>query len=97
MTNKYDHVREAAGGPPGDHHCHWPGCEKLVAPALWGCSGHWGLLPKIMRDEIWHSYRAGQEITKTPSRQYLDAADRVQAWIKENYPKARVDKQGKLF
>jgi hypothetical protein len=64
-----------------NHTCHWPGCKKIVAPRLWGCREHWLALPKRLRDEIWDSYRPGQEITKTPSSRYLAAAREVQEWI----------------
>lgn len=64
-----------------DHHCHWPGCEKQVPPAMWGCKAHWFALPKPLRDRIWATYRPGQEINMTPSSEYLAAAAAVQAWI----------------
>lgn len=66
------------------HTCHWPGCDKAVPPAMWGCKAHWFRLPKTLRDRIWATYRAGQEITKTPSTAYVEAAQAVQQWIKEN-------------
>ena len=62
------------------HTCHWPGCKKEVLPALWGCPPHWYTLPKALRDRIWATYRAGQEITKTPSDAYLKAAKEVRLW-----------------
>ncbi len=68
------------------HTCHWPGCKKSVPPRMWGCHTHWFKLPKYLRDLIWRTYRPGQEITKTPSLQYIEAAKQVQAWIEENYP-----------
>lgn len=67
----------------GKHTCHWPGCGEEVPPAMWGCKGHWFALPKLLRDRIWATYRRGQEITKTPSPEYLEAALEVQAWIAE--------------
>lgn len=67
-----------------DHHCHWPGCDKQVPPAMWGCKAHWFKLPKSLRDQIWATYRPGQEKTMTPSKAYLHVADKVQQWIKEN-------------
>lgn len=42
------------------------------------------MLPKYLRDEVWRTYVPGQEITKTPSREYLDVADKVQQWIRIN-------------
>ena len=68
------------------HTCHWPGCAKAVPPAMWGCRTHWFTLPKYLRDRIWLTYKRGQEITKTPSAAYIEAAKDVQRWIAENYP-----------
>ena len=67
-----------------NHGCHWPGCQREVPPAMWGCREHWFKLPKLLRDRIWATYVPGQEITKDPSDDYIDAAHAVQAWIKEN-------------
>jgi len=67
------------------HTCHWPGCRREVPPAMWGCKVHWFKLPKHLRNEIWRTYVPGQEITKTPSTEYLAAADAVQVWIKKEF------------
>lgn len=67
--------------PKARHTCHWPGCDKAVPPAMWGCSAHWFSIPKRLRDDIWRTYRRGQEITKTPSEEYIAAAWEVQRWI----------------
>ena len=66
------------------HHCHWPGCSREVPPKLWGCKQHWFRLPRRLRDRIWATYVPGQEITKTPSRAYIEVAREVQQWIAEN-------------
>ena len=63
------------------HTCHWPGCDKEVRPAMLGCKTHWFSLPKRLRDRIWATYRPRQEITKTPSPEYVAAALEVQQWI----------------
>jgi hypothetical protein len=70
------------------HFCHWPGCDKPVAPRFWGCRGHWMRLPQALRDRIWATYVPGQETTKTPSAEYLEAAQAVQEWIKSKGGKA---------
>ena len=62
------------------HTCHWPSCSAPVPPARWGCSRHWFTLPKPLRDRVWAAYRPGQEITKTPSREYLEVVHEVHAW-----------------
>lgn len=63
------------------HHCHWPGCERQVPPAKWGCPTHWSTLPKGIRSAIWRAYRPGQELTQTPNQAYFDAAQAAQEWI----------------
>lgn len=62
------------------HTCHWPGCEKEVPPAKWGCASHWFTLPRDLRNRVWAAYVPGQEITKTPSPEYLAVAREVRAW-----------------
>lgn len=68
------------------HTCHWPDCRRIVPPKLWGCKPHWFKLPKAIRDRIWATYVPGQEITKTPSAAYLQAADAAEKWILANHP-----------
>lgn len=82
--SKVRHVKRA--GQSRNHHCHWPGCDKQVPPAKWGCYPHWMKLPKRLRDKIWDTYEIGQEVDMTPSRAYLDVAREIQDWIKEHYP-----------
>lgn len=86
VAQKADYVRsELRKGHDGKHHCHWPGCEKRVAPAVWGCRPHWYTLPQGLRNKIWAAFREGQEVSKTPSRRYIEVAREVQQWIKENH------------
>lgn len=66
------------------HTCHWPGCERQVPPALWGCKPHWLRLPKRLRDQIWDAYVPGQEQRMDPSDDYLVVAHEVQQWIAEH-------------
>lgn len=63
------------------HTCHWPDCPRIVPPSLWGCREHWFKLPKSLRVMVWKYYVPGQEITKTPSVEYLAVAALVQGWI----------------
>jgi hypothetical protein len=65
------------------HTCHWPGCEKQVPPAMWGCKAHWFAIPAGLRARIWATYKPGQEVNGTPSAAYIQAAKAVQAWIAE--------------
>lgn len=79
--SKADYVRGERAKGTGNHHCHWPGCDRRVPPAMWGCFAHWTRLPHSLQAKIWATFKPGQEISKTPSREYLDAAHEVQAWI----------------
>lgn len=72
------------------HTCHWPGCGKPVPASMWGCKPHWFALPKTLRDRIWATYRRGQEVTKTPSSEYIEAAKAVQEWIRQRESGATV-------
>lgn len=81
-ADKVDYVKAQA--VTGSHTCHWPGCTAQVAPAMWGCKAHWFKLPRALRNMIWKAFQPGQEIDKTPSPEYLAAADQVQLWIAEN-------------
>lgn len=71
-------------GQTRNHECHWPSCDKQVPPAMWGCRTHWFALPKALRDRIWAAYVPGQEVSMTPSEEYLDVADEVQQWIRDH-------------
>jgi CDP-diacylglycerol pyrophosphatase len=82
IAAKADHVRAAR--QTRLHACHWPGCDKQVPPAMWGCSAHWYRLPLSLRTRIWRAYRIGQEETGTPSREYVAVAREVRAWIDAN-------------
>lgn len=89
IADKADHVHaEIAAAAPTGHHCHWPDCDAIVAPAAWGCRKHWYKLPVALRNKVWAAYRPGQEATKTPSRRYVEVAREVQDWIAANHPPA---------
>jgi hypothetical protein len=77
--SKANYVRRQ--GQDRNHTCHWPGCEKQVPPAMWGCKSHWFKLPKRLRDAIWDEYVPGQERRMDPSDGYLTVAREVQDWI----------------
>ncbi len=57
------------------HHCHAKGCSVLVPPKMLMCYRHWKMVPRPLQNEIWRTYRPGQEISKTPSDEYLVAFD----------------------
>jgi hypothetical protein len=56
------------------HRCHAIGCELEVPPNLLLCRRHWFMVPKPLRKEVWRLYRPGQEVSKTPTPEYLVAA-----------------------
>ena len=70
--SKADYVRSQ--GQTRNHHCHWPGCDRQVPPAMWGCKPHWFRLPAGLRRRIWAAYQPGQERTGRPSAEYVEAA-----------------------
>lgn len=82
IAEKVEHVQAAPN--PGCHGCHWPGCMAEVKPAYWGCRRHWYMLPRLIRAKIWAAYRPGQEVSKKPSKEYVDAANEAQEWIAKN-------------
>jgi hypothetical protein len=97
MNTKAAYVRSQ--GQTRDHHCHWPGCEKPVPPAMWGCRGHWFALPAKLRAKVWATFRPGQEVNGTPSEAYMKVANEVQAWIRvrekdEHAARASADEKG---
>lgn len=84
MNTKAAYVRSQ--GQTRKHHCHWPGCDRQVPPAMWGCRGHWYSLPIDLRSAIWRTFNPGQEVAGTPTRAYVEAAQAVQDWIAKNHP-----------
>jgi hypothetical protein len=64
-----------------DHHCHAQGCATAVPPKLFMCPKHWRMVPKILQRQVWANYVPGQEISKTPTSQYLDVTKRAIAFV----------------
>ena len=73
------------------HTCHAKNCQKAVPPKMFMCKTHWFALPKEHRDEIWRLYKPGQEVTKTPSREYLNAAEAAIKWLADDEAKKKAD------
>jgi hypothetical protein len=46
------------------------------------CGRHWRLVPRALQQDVWRSYRPGQENDKQPSRTYLAAADAAIAAVR---------------
>lgn len=100
MNDITDKVRHVLNAPhdDGTHTCHWPGCTRICKPAFFACRGHWFTWPEHIRRAIWAAYQTGQEVSKTPSRDYLKAATAAHEWA-VNYERTKTAKnpqQGKL-
>lgn len=57
------------------HRCHARSCTVVVPPSMLMCLKHWRMVPYKLQQNVWKTYRPGQEKTKDPSEAYLDAAD----------------------
>lgn len=66
-----------------DHVCHARDCRARVEPRRLMCPKHWRMVPAKLQAEVWRTYRAGQEIDKRPSHDYLDAARAAIAAVEE--------------
>lgn len=78
--SKADYVRSQ--GQTRNHHCHWPGCNAQVPPAMFACKAHWFRLPLSLRNRIWATYQPGQEVKGNPSDAYMEVMEDVQDWIR---------------
>lgn len=56
------------------HLCHARGCDTAVPPKLLMCGRHWRLVPKALQRAVYAAYVPGQERSKDPTPEYLDAA-----------------------
>ena len=74
-------AQEAAGMTP--HTCHAHGCDTTIPPKLFMCRPHWYMVPKVLRAEIWRTYRPGQEIDKSPTDEYLQIAVQAIAAVRD--------------
>lgn len=57
-----------------EHVCHAVGCTTPVPPKMHMCLQHWRMVPKAVQDLIWKHYRAGQEVDKRPTIEYIAVA-----------------------
>ena len=55
------------------HTCHAQGCNVAIPPRLLMCAKHWATVPRELQRRVWATYRPGQEVTKDPSAEYLEA------------------------
>ena len=71
---------------PVRHTCHHPDCTTAVPPKVLACKPHWFEIPKPLRDKVWLAYQPRQEVTKTPSVEYLEVIREVMAYWKGERP-----------
>jgi hypothetical protein len=65
------------------HNCHAEGCDIAVPPKMFMCKGHWFQLPPELRNQVWATYRPGQERDKMPSAAYVRATNAAKLYIAE--------------
>lgn len=53
------------------HRCHAIACKQCVPPRMFMCLKHWRMVPRDLQKEVWRNYTPGQEITKSPTAEYL--------------------------
>ena len=63
------------------HKCHAVNCDIEIKPKLFMCRKHWFSLPLETRIAIWDNYQRGQEVTKTPSKSYLEITKAAIEWL----------------
>lgn len=74
---------KGALSPYPPHRCHAIGCERKIDPKFLMCPPHWRMVPKEIQRGIWRHYRAGQEIDKRPSAEYLVFFKKAQLAVSE--------------
>lgn len=80
-SEKVEHVLSESKKGSHGHVCHYPGCGRECPPAKWGCRSCWFKLPKHLREKLWAAYRPGQETDKRPSREYIEVAEEIEAYV----------------
>ncbi len=53
------------------HRCHAEDCKVEVPPKMLMCLRHWRMVPRALQNAIWEHYRAGQEVDKRPTKEYM--------------------------
>lgn len=62
------------------HTCNRPGCEKVIALALFACGPHWFQLPLEHRSRIAKAYIAYRTEPHVAAESLLHAQDAAIAW-----------------
>ena len=66
-----------------EHICHWADCNEPCPPQHWGCQHHWSMVPSDFKRALRDLYVPGQEVTKTPSKEYIEKAMQLWRWSKK--------------
>lgn len=53
------------------HRCHAIGCSTPTTPEMFMCPVHWKMVPQLLKDAIWSTFRKGQCADKRPSRAWI--------------------------
>lgn len=56
------------------HTCHAIGCSVDVPEKHLMCMRHWFMVPKNIREQVWATYRPGQEKEKNPTQAWMSGA-----------------------
>ncbi len=56
------------------HTCHVDGCDLECEPRRLMCAPHWRMVPRDLQKAVCRHYRAGQEVTKKVSPEFVAAA-----------------------
>ena len=76
------------------HHCHATNCKINVPPEMFMCRRHWYMLPKVLRNKIWATYRIGQCDDMNPSDAYCEVAKECVIYIAQQ---EKIEPDTKLY
>jgi hypothetical protein len=69
------------------HLCQAYECTIMIPTSMLMCRGHWALVPRAIQDEIWKTYRVGQEnavgTDHGPSPEYMTSYHKAVAAVRE--------------
>jgi hypothetical protein len=94
-SGELDH-HATAPDPQPKHLCHAIGCARAVPPKMLMCLPHWRMVPRELQQEVWRTYRPGQEIDKRPSVEYIAVQRRAVAAVTRARLEEDLRRAGKL-
>ena len=75
------------------HQCHAEGCKVDVPPKMLMCLKRWRMVPRKLQEQVWATYRSGQEIDKRPSAAYLRVHKEAIAAVREKEQRNGIQEQ----